>query len=233
MKRLVLFDIDGTLLHGGKLWRECLESAFVACMPGVPLRTVAYSGKTDPLICREMLLDAGLSPEEQERMTPRILEEYLERVRKAISDGRSSEVQILPGVRESLEAISSEPRVRLGLLTGNVRQGAQLKLSTVGLEHFFGIGVYGDDHWDRYELPRIAVQRAHEELGIRFAGKEVVIIGDTSHDVNCGKSLGVRTIAVATGRADLRQELVDSRPDFLFETLEKPSGLLEAILAEV
>ena len=233
MKRLVLFDIDGTLLNGGKLWRECFEASFSSAFPGEVFPKVAFSGKTDRQICAEVL-DLVL-PERTPQTTTHLIDElinhYLEELRTALAAGRAAEdVEVLPGVRELLRALSREAAVHLGLLTGNVRQGATLKLSCVSLDRYFGIGAFGDDSPDRYQLPSIAVRRAHVELGTHYEGKEVVIIGDTHHDVNCGKSIGVRSIAVGTGRSEYRNEILASSPDYFFETLQSTADVLQAII---
>lgn len=229
-RRLVLFDIDGTLLHGGRLWRECLERAFAEILPGVPVNRVSFSGKTDRQICREMLdgrVPEGRIPE----LSEAVLAHYLSSIRQAMAQGRANEVSILPGVRPLVERLAAEPRIHLGLLTGNVREGARLKLQAVGLlDSFrFECGAFGDDHWDRYELPRIAVERAQQSVGLRFRGKQVVLIGDTVHDVKCGQSIGVKAIAVGTGRPEYRDEVLAAGPDHFFETLEDAEGVLQAI----
>ena len=232
--RLVLFDIDGTVLNGGRLWRECIEASFYACCPGERLPHVSFSGKTDRQICREML-PTTLAPLLADQRIDDIIGGYLRRIESALSAGRASEVELLPGVRELLEELTEHRTVRLGLLTGNVRAGARIKLGSVALEKFFDpcFGAFGDDHWDRYQLPPIAVSRALEEFGEVYLGKQVVIVGDTVHDVNCGKAIGVRSIAVGTGRADHRPAILEAKPDYFFDTLREKSEVLEAILSEI
>ena len=132
-----------------------------------------------------------------------------------------------------LERLARHPEILLGLLTGNVRHGAELKLSTVGLQDYFKVGVYCDDHPDRYEMPAIAVDRVHQQFGRRFSGKEIVIIGDTIHDVNCGKSIGVRSIAVGTGHGVPLEDLLAQEPDYYFRDLSATHEVLSAILEEI
>jgi phosphoglycolate phosphatase-like HAD superfamily hydrolase len=113
-----------------------------------------------------------------------------------------------------------------------VRRGARIKLKAAKMEHFFNIddlGAFGDDHWDRYCLPRIAANRAKDHCGIEYQGKEIVIIGDTIHDVNCGKSIGVRSIAVGTGRNVDRAELLSAKPDQFFEDFSDFHAVIQAI----
>ncbi len=236
MKRLVLFDIDGTLLNGGTLWRECFEAGFRGVFPSCPFPRVAFSGKTDRQICAEVLAKTGSSGQTViEDVIDRMIAGYIGQLKAALAAGRAaSHVELLPGVHELLKALMGRTEVTIGLLTGNVRDGARLKLASVGIDHYFApsfnIGAFGDDHSDRYRLPEIAVARARAELGLQFQGKEVVIIGDTVHDVNCGRSIGVRAIAVGTGRPEYRDEILRAGPDSFFETLVKTNEVLTAIL---
>ncbi len=242
MNRLVLFDIDGTLLRGGSLWGDSFIRSIKAEFPdlasspgtGEKIARIKFGGKTDGQICREVLTAAGLSLEEAIAATPRIVEGYLRRAREGLVV-RAHEMCVLPGVVEVLRGLAAEPSVCLGLLTGNVEAGAHLKLETAGLLEFFHdgsgfkLGAFADDHHDRYELPLIAVKKAQQRLGIRFEGKQVVVIGDTIHDVNCGKSIGVRAIAVGTGHGVTREELVAENPDFYFDDLSATEAVLDAI----
>jgi phosphoglycolate phosphatase-like HAD superfamily hydrolase len=230
MKRLVLFDIDGTLLHGGTLWRECFEGAFQACFPDVVVKKVGFNGKTDPQICHELMGEKplGSAITKPVRM---ILDEYLDRVEKALPT-RANEVEALPGTHDLLKELSGIAGLQLGLLTGNVRRGAKIKLRAAKMDHFFDFGEYGafgDDHWDRYCLPRIAASRAMKRDGIEYQGKEIIVIGDTIHDVNCGKSIGVRSIAVGTGRNVDRAELLAAQPDHFFENLSDIHAVIRAM----
>lgn len=230
--RLVLFDIDGTILWGGPLWKECFVSALLQCFPNLEFPMVPFGGKTDLQITREVLQLAGFNETQIEEQMKRVVDLYVERAIEA-SRTRASEVSVLPGVRPLLEDLACHPDVVLGLLTGNVRQGAYAKLSCVGLYHHFKVGVYGDDHWDRYKLPELAVKRVQEELGHSFSGKQIVIIGDTVHDVNCGKSIGVRSIAVGTGRNVPTDELLAQNPDYYFKDLSDTAEVVQAILEEI
>lgn len=234
---LVLFDIDGTLLHGGKLFRECFEGAmrcrFMPQDREGRLPRISFSGKTDRQICRELMEAGGFleggSEAELESCIDAVIQDYLARVEAAMPT-RASEVRLLPGVDAVLNRLHSHPEVLLGLLTGNVREGARLKLGAVGMEKYFRFGVYGDDHCDRYQLPTLAVRKARAELGLAFSGKEIVIIGDTIHDVSCGRSLGARAIGVGTGQADQRAKILAASPDHFFEDLSDTDSVLRAIL---
>lgn len=231
-RRLVLFDIDGTLLFGGPLWKECFIKAFNQHLPGVEFPKVSFSGKTDLQICREIMASCGFDQNKIEEHMIQIGRTYVEFAKKE-APCRAHEVQVLPGVRPLLDELSRSSDVLLGLLTGNVRAGAFAKLSCVSLSHYFKIGVFGDDHWDRYKLPQLAVERVHETFGIKFSGKQIVIIGDTVHDVNCGKSIGARSIAVGTGRNIPMEDLLAQNPDFYFKDLSQTFEVIQAIHEEI
>lgn len=260
-QRLVLWDIDGTILHGGRLWADCFMEAFCERCAQVP-RKIPFSGKTDRQICRELMQAAGHWREgtapgecvEHETHIDGVIRGYLDRARAGVL-ARGDQIRVLPGVREVIEELRRRPEVTLGLLTGNVREGAWLKLGSVGLRGHFGFaddeaggfggafGAFGCDHWDRYELPRLAVERARLERGLEFLGKQVVIIGDTIHDIGCGQSIGARAIGVGTGQPDARErvhaafcgkplELADPRADYFFEDLSEVPAVLSAILED-
>jgi len=136
--------------------------------------------------------------------------------------------KLLPGVLELLERLKSRPHVVLALLTGNVARGARLKLEHYGVWHFFEFGAFADDHSDRNELGRFARARAKEKQGREFVASEIDIIGDTPRDIECGKALGARTIAVATGRWD-RDELAKHQPDFVIDDLSNVETIMDTL----
>ena len=126
---------------------------------------------------------------------------------------RPEHVEPKPGMAALVLALARDPRVTLGLLTGNVEPGARLKLEPMGMNEHFAFGAFGSDHEDRHLLPALAVERAYARTGHLFQGKRVVIIGDSIHDVRCGRALGVRAVAVATGQTTpevLRAEAPDA-----------------------
>lgn len=198
MKRLVLFDIDGTILSAGGISARCLSEALVEVFgePG-PLEGYDYSGKTDPQIVRELMRGAGRGDDDIERRLPETLARYAERLRDAL---RAEHVRAKPGIHALVGALMVREGVTLGLLTGNLEPCARAKLAPLGLNANFGFGAYGSDAEDRYQLPALAVERARAATGRSFLGGEVVIVGDSIHDVLCGRGLGVRAVAVATGR---------------------------------
>lgn len=231
MQRLVLFDIDGTLLSAagaaGPPFRAALEQVFGT---SGPIDGYSFAGRTDPQIARELLGLAGLDRQRIECDLDRIWEIYLAGLRDTLA---RVPVRVLPGVPRLLDTLEADPSAILGLLTGNVREGARLKLEAaeLGFDRFL-VGAFGSDHADRPELPALAVRRAEERFGHRFDGKSVVIIGDTPRDIACGAHLGVRTIAVATGSYS-RGELADCGPDYLFDDLTDTEAVVAAIMAEL
>src|SRR5450759_82015 len=194
---LVLFDIDGTLLSAGRAARESV----LAALAGVygwksgNGHTHDFSGKTDPQIIRE-LVEADVGRERCEELLGEALERYLEEFA-----GRLAPETVVPkpGAAQLLARLAAEPRVTLGLLTGNLERGARMKLEPPGFNPYFSFGAFGSDSADRYSLPAIALDRAKQRSGLSFSGKSIVIVGESVHDVLCGRSFGVRAVAVATG----------------------------------
>ena len=194
---LLLFDIDGTLTIGGPgktAFRVALERTYGTAGPIV---NHDFSGKTDPLLLRELLSAAGYRPHEIEAGRPRFRERYLAELEARIA---AEPVTVLPGVRELIGALAERGDVFLGLVTDNVRGGARLKLGTAGLWEHFPVGAFGCDHESRSELPQVALGRASMHWGRAFRGEDTVVIGDTPRDVECGKAVGATTVAVTTGR---------------------------------
>jgi phosphoglycolate phosphatase len=200
MKKVVLFDIDGTILWtdgaGRRAVHRALEEVFGASAPNGH----EFDGKTDPQIVRELMRLAGMSAGEIEERLPAALARYVELLRAELGDADHAD-KVYPGVAPLLDALEARDDVLLGLLTGNVRDGAMVKLAAVGIAHArFRVGAFGSDHADRPELPAIARERAERVLGRPVAGRDVVVIGDTPADMGCGRGIGARAIGVATGR---------------------------------
>jgi phosphoglycolate phosphatase-like HAD superfamily hydrolase len=196
MRRLILFDIDGTLVRGGPAkvaFVEAMEETFGT--EGDADR-VSFAGKTDPQIAREILEDAGLDRCAIDRGLPALWERYLSRLEAALDH---HPMTVLPGVRELLDGLALLDGIAVGLVTGNIAGGARLKLGSAGLWDRFGVGSYGSDHEERDELPAIALGRARERWGEALSADRAVIVGDTPRDVACGRAGGMRTFAVATG----------------------------------
>lgn len=228
MRRLILFDIDGTLLSAHGAGRRAVHDALVEVFGTTgPIGGYSFGGRTDPQIARELLEAAGWARGDVEARFPAFWEAYLANLAREIP---RAGVRVLPGVPALLERIeAAPPPAVLGLLTGNLEQGARLKLDAAGIGFGrFRVGAYGSDHADRPELPAIAARRARDLTGLDFRGKEIVIIGDTPFDIQCGEALGVRTIAVATG-SHPASDLASHGPDYLFEDLSDGEAVWRAI----
>lgn len=227
LQRLVLFDIDGTLLHSDGAGREAIRQALLAVYGTAgPIKTFSFAGNTDYQNFIGLLQGAGLSQEEIAARLPEAMALYPQRLREIIGGFR---VCPYPGVVPLLERLTAHPELEVALLTGNLEEAAWIKLRAAGLDRFFTWGAFGSDARERTELPPVAVERARQRTGRRFAGKEIVIIGDTPADIACGQPLGVRTVAVATGPYSC-EALRAWEPDFLFEDLQDADVVLEAIL---
>ena len=232
-KKLVLFDIDGTLLKCGWVWIESYLESVREALPDWEVPHLSFGGKTDYLIARQLIAaryGTDLHPE-RDRLAERIVQGYITRVQSHLDGRVRQEMRVLPGVPELLRELERDPRVVLSVLTGNIIQGARLKLAIAALEQHLdlSVGAFGSDHWDRGALPRVAVERAASRHGCTFQGKDIVIIGDTVHDMTCGKHLGVRTVAVGTGHPEGREAMLAERPDHFFEDFGSVPDVLRAI----
>lgn len=232
MERLVLFDIDCTLINGHGAGKRAVLRA-LRDVYGVEGELGGYSfhGRTDPVIVRELVTlwsrrrPNGHDARAIEDRLDACLARYVELLRDEIEQGQ---IEVLPGVKELVPALAADPRALPGLLTGNVEAGARLKLASTGLMPYFSVAAYGSDARSRPGLPEVAVRRAAAITGRRFSGKEIVIIGDTPADITCGAHLGVRTIAVATGRYSA-EDLAAHSPDHIFNDLSDWRAAYEAI----
>src|SRR5881227_1731034 len=212
--RLLLFDIDGTLVNTGGAGVEALKLIVHDRFSAKDhLRDIEIAGKTDRAIIRDILRKYQVKPTE-ENIAP-FAEEYIHRLPLSLSRSRG---RVLPGIQSLLERLKPQPNIVLALLTGNLQQGARLKLQHYGLWDFFEFGAFADDHHDRNELGAFARERAQTRHGHDFDGADVDVIGDTGYDIACGRAFGARTIAVGTG-AWGQGKLEAERPDFFFHDL--------------
>lgn len=229
-KVVFLFDIDGTLLLAGPLAEESYRDAFAAVM-GVPysIRTVDCSGRTDPWIVREVLLKHGHENEAHDPVIHKdVFSHFLAGMRTRLASGIRA--RILDGVTESLAWLEQQPGVVLGLLTGNLEDGARIKLEAASITTSFCIGAYGSDHHDRNRLGPIAKQRFEDYLGQSVCADRIWIVGDSVHDIACARAAGFRVMAVASGSTS-PAELALSKPDSLVERLSVSA--FQKILSDV
>ncbi len=228
MRRLALFDIDCTLLDahgaGGRAIRHALTETYGRWQQS---DGYTYHGRTDPQIVRDLAAAGGVPPAEIEAGMEACFDTYVRCLRAEVAAGA---VEVLPGVRELVTTLADDDRVVLGLLTGNVIGGAEVKLAPTGFGDRFVVAAYGSDSAHRPDLPAIALRRAEELTGRRFAGKQIVIVGDSPADITCGVHLGVKAIAVATGK-HTRDELAAHAPDHLFDDLSDWRAAIAAVLA--
>jgi phosphoglycolate phosphatase len=226
--KLVLFDIDGTLLLSDGAGRRAIQRALREVFGATGPEDYHFDGKTDPQIVRELMRIAGHGDERIDADMQRLLDRYLQCLHEELAD-RSHRPYTLPGVPELLDRLERRADVILGLLTGNLEQGARAKLSAVGLDPArFRVGAYGSDHELRPELPAIARTRTREALGVELHGSAIVVIGDTPADLTCGRALGAAAIGVATGRYSV-SELRRHDPVAVFEDLSDTAAVVQAI----
>lgn len=227
MKRLLLFDIDGTLVQGGPA-KSAFHDALVATYSTTgPIEVHEFSGKTDPQIARELLRLAGLEDPEIDAGLPSLFERYVVGLQSRLP---ATPVEVLPGVAELVDTLEREADVALGLVTGNVAEGARLKLTGPGLQDHFEIGGFGSDSEERNDLPGIALERARERWRVDFAPEYVVVIGDTPRDVECGRAHGLRTVGVATGNFSA-EELRDADAHVVVADFSDTSATRDLLLA--
>lgn len=231
-EKLVLFDIDGTLLLSGGAGKRALTRAMAAMVrdPAVFGR-VRFDGKTDPQIILELLAEDGQACDHDDPLVQHLADGYLEMLALELQTPSGAPPAVMPGVEPLLALLETDQRVTLGLLTGNLAHGANLKLRAVGLEPTrFLVGAFGSDSPHRPDLPAIAAERAGPLFGRVPSGEDVVIIGDTPADVTCGHPIGARTIAVATGNYSIA-ELAEAGAHAVVPDLVDAGTVVDAIFA--
>jgi phosphoglycolate phosphatase-like HAD superfamily hydrolase len=232
--KLVLFDIDGTLLWTDGAGRRAIHRALLdeAGTAGA-IATYRFDGKTDPQIVRELLASAAHPEADSADRVAAVCDRYVELLEDELARAPGA-ARLMPGVAELLAALEAQEaagRALVGLLTGNLRPGAELKLRAAGVDPArFAVGAFGSDSGRRPDLPPIAAARASERTGRPFTGPDVAIIGDTPDDVACGRPFGARSLAVATGYYDVAA-LRAAGATYVFETLADTAAVMDALLA--
>ena len=225
--KLVLFDLDGTLLWTDGAGRRAIHRAMVETLGTAgPIEGFRFDGRTDGEIVTRLAEGAGLSP------TAAVVDRVLERYVALLEDELAQPTQrtsVYPGVLELLAALDERADCVSGLLTGNVRPGARLKLASGGLDIArFRIGAFGSDSAHRPDLPAVAQRRAREQLGLDLSASDVVIVGDTPADVTCGNGIGARAIGVATGSYKV-DALMAAGAYAAFENLSDVEAVVSAV----
>ena len=226
--RLVCFDIDGTLIHTSGAGRRAIHRALIEVLGTAgPIDTFRFDGRTDGEIVIRLAEAAGLAPDEA--LIGQVIARYVDHLQGELASPTHA-TRVFPGVREVLDALEPRDDVVIGLLTGNVVDGAHLKLRSAGLDPArFRVGAFGTDSHVRAELPAVAQQRAAALLGRELAGVDVVIIGDTPADVQCGRGIGARGIGVGTAAYTV-DELMSAGAHVAFADLSDTDAVVEAIL---
>jgi phosphoglycolate phosphatase len=228
--KLVLFDIDGTLLATEGAGKRAVTRALKEIFGSTGPDSYHFDGKTDPQIVRELMKLDGKDDKAIDSRMPAVLNLYVENLNYELRAPDKRPPRMLGGVAELLDALEARGDVILGLLTGNIERGARMKLDAVGIEFTrFRVGAYGSDHERRPQLPAIARERCRRQTGVFLNGAEIVVIGDTPDDLSCGRSLGANAIGVATGRFSV-PDLMEHKPFAAFEDLTDTQAVVEAIL---
>lgn len=230
MNRLLLFDIDGTLVDTAGAGREALRRALLAVFGETgPIDDFDFHGRTDPAIVSGLMREAGRREEEVQGRLESVWDAYLRALSEELEDRRRrGRVSAYPGVVELLESTAGDPRFTLALVTGNVAAGAWHKLEAADLAGHFGFGAFGSDSALREDLPPLALRRAARQLGREYAPGEAVVIGDTPEDVRCARASGIRAVTVATGR-HRPEELADHDPDHVFDDLSDTVAVIDVL----
>ncbi len=228
MTQLVLWDIDGTLVHAGNVAGEIFNQTIERVTGSRPTVQVRMSGKTDPQITREYLelmkiKDIESALEEILQTLPVDLERQQHLIRE--------QGWVLPGIHSALDGVEALEGVEQTLLTGNLEKNARIKLKAFDLDHRFdfAVGAYGSDHHDRRELVPVALERYRRLRARVIPPHEVLVIGDSPNDLACARAGGARCLLVATGRTTF-DELRELQPDFVMANLEDTSAFLETLL---
>lgn len=232
MHKLVLFDIDGTLLNSGKAPRQAIGKALeIVFGSRGALDGWRLAGKTDRQIIYEVMTEAGFDGETVMARMGEVAGSYVRIIREGL---KPEDIRLMPGVLPLLGELRSAQGAVLGLLTGNLQESARIKLANANLLNFFMqdgelLGGFGSDAIQRREVAEIAIERAQLATGFPYREKEIVVVGDSIHDVQCARHLNVKTIAVATGGSSM-EELLEEQPDYVFQDFTDYREAAQSIL---
>lgn len=232
--RIILWDIDGTLIRstrpgGFKDYTiPALEQVFGTAGR---LAEMSVSGMTDLQIVGEALREAGFTREQVRERVEDLRTHYRAGLEGAVKRANGEALfEVLPGVREMLEAVESHPPYLSALLTGNFEPAARLKLELVGLSNFFRLpGAFGDDSHDRRDLPALAAERISRHLDLDLLPSQFIVIGDTPNDIKCARHFGARAVGVATGRMNDAATLAPHAPDLILPDLSDTAAVFAAL----
>ncbi len=220
----ILFDIDGTLIRTGGAGMRAIEQVMKEMFQLESISNVAVHGRTDEGILSDLFTAHELSfGEHREAFSRR----YWELLPQTLAAGQG---KILPGVEELLIRLDAMPEVALGILTGNARRAAEVKLEHFGLSKFFHFGGYGDRHSERNDVADLARASAKQALGEQFREDQLWVVGDTVDDVTCARSIDAKVVAVETG-GGAPDILKASSPDCQLATLSQAEEFIQAIIS--
>lgn len=222
--RILLWDLDGTLVRGKRLGSfkdytvPMLEDVFGTAGT---LHDLTVSGMTDLQIIEEALRGEGITREHISSRKNQLKECYIREMKRAVAEG-AHVIEAMPGAQAALTAVDEHPRYLSALLTGNIEPAAHLKVEVAGLAKFFTLpGAFGDESFDRRDLPEKAVERINRHLGLNISPEHFIVVGDTPNDIACARHFGTRVVAVGTGRIHSAEEVRACEPDaFLPDLLD-------------
>jgi phosphoglycolate phosphatase len=226
MNKIILFDIDGTLLHSGSELGKIHHTSFLYGFKNVYDVEVVdedfrgYSGRTDMFVIKDILKKKGFEDNEISKNMSRMFQQMAKCFRENVGEADYKET-IIDGVIETLDRMNMDKVYVLGLLTGNLREIAKIKLETIGLWHYFKVGGFGDSSESRANLIDVAIGGAIKKKFVdKVDMKQVYIVGDTKHDILCAKERGAISVAVSTGRFT-KADLEIYKPDYLLANLSE------------
>lgn len=224
--KLLLFDIDGTLVRTAGIGRDSMAEAFGQMFgPENGLKGIEMAGRTDPSILKEVMKNHNI--EWNIKKEDAFKETYFERLEKNMKIPRPGK-RLCPGIPELLTELNSHSHIKLGLLTGNWRYGSYLKLRHFGIDNFFAVGAFSDDAEDRNQLVPFAKERFEKTYEQSIKNNDIVVIGDTPKDIDCARFHGAKSVAVATGFHDLNT-LRSENPDYVFEDFRETDAVVKIL----